>query len=166
MSCPDRLSLWKQEVSTAFSQLSKPQWLGLVYWSVGIAMTGSSGINQISALLAHILQEREATVFQRLREWYLDAAHKPGDHRCELDVTSCFGPLLGWIVGLWAGKEKRLALALDATTLGNRWTVLAICVVVRGCAIPVGRTSDRSACQRIVAGVLAGVIAAPQGLGS
>jgi hypothetical protein len=137
MPCPDRLSSWKQEVSSAFTHLSKAQVLGLVYWSVGMALTGSGGISQISALLAQLLKEKEGTVFQRLREWYLDAEHKPGDHRCELDVTSCFGPLLSWIIGLWAGSEKRVALALDATTLGDRWTVLAICVVIRGCGIPV-----------------------------
>ncbi|OLE23519.1 MAG: hypothetical protein AUI36_33410 [Cyanobacteria bacterium 13_1_40CM_2_61_4] len=37
----------------------------------------------------------------------------------------------------FAGEERRLALALDASTLGERWTVLAISVVIRGCAIPV-----------------------------
>jgi hypothetical protein len=137
MSCPDRLSSWKQEVSTAFAHLSKAQVQGLVYWSFGIALIGSSGISQISALLAQMLRQKEGTVFQRLREWYLDAKHKSGDHRCELDVTSCFGPLLSWIIRLWASSEKRMALALDATTLGDRWTVLAVCVVIRGCAIPV-----------------------------
>src|SRR5204862_8026203 len=54
-----------------------------------------------------------------------------------LDVTGCFGPSLRWIIRLRAGSERRIALALDATTLGDRWTVLAICVVIRGCAIPV-----------------------------
>ena len=33
--------------------------------------------------------------------------------------------------------DRRLALAMDATTLGQRFTVLAISVVYRGCAIPV-----------------------------
>ena len=37
----------------------------------------------------------------------------------------------------FAGEERRLALALDASTLGERWTVLSISVVIRGCAIPV-----------------------------
>jgi len=111
--------------------------VGLVYWSVGIALTGSSGISQISALLAQLLKQKEGTVFQRLREWYLDREHKSGDHRRELDVTSCFGPLLSWIIRLWVGNEKRIALVLDATTLGDRWTVLAVCVVIRGCSIPV-----------------------------
>ena len=49
MSCQHRLSSWKQEVSTAFAQLSKAQVVGLVLWSAGIALVGSSGISQISA---------------------------------------------------------------------------------------------------------------------
>ncbi len=137
MSCQDRLSQWKQRVSTAFAHLSKAQALGLAHWSAGIALTGSGGISQISALLAQVGEEKEITVFQRLREWYLDAQHKSGDHRRELDVTSCFAPLLHWIVQCWAGTEQRLALALDATTLSERWTVLSVSVLVRGCAIPV-----------------------------
>jgi hypothetical protein len=141
MTCPDRLSQWNQDVSTAFSHLSKPQRWGLVLWSAGIALAGSAGIVQISALLAQILQQQEQSVFQRLREWYLDASAKSGSKqgrkRRELEVTSCFGPLLGWVVRLWAGSEHRLPLAVDATSLGNRWTVLAVSVVLNGGAIPV-----------------------------
>src|SRR5215475_7203388 len=101
MSCPDRLSQWSQEVSTAFAHLSKPQVWGLVLWSVGIALSGTAGIAQISALLSLVLHQQEQTVFQRLREWYLDAEHKSGKKRRELEVPSCFGPLLRWIVRLW-----------------------------------------------------------------
>ncbi len=137
MSCQDRLSSWKQEVSTAFAHLSKAQVVGLVLWSAGIALTGSSGISQISALLAQVLEQKEASVFQRLREWYLDAHHKRGDRRRDLEVANCFGPLVRWIVLRWAAEERRLALALDASTLANRWTVLSISVLIRGCAIPV-----------------------------
>src|SRR5947209_15825699 len=137
MTCQDRLSSWKEEVSSAFAHLSKAQVRGLVLWSAGMALTGSSGISQISALLAQVLEQKEGSVFQRLREWYLDAPHKRGDHRRELEVSRCFGPLLRWIVRSFAGEERRLALALDASTLGDRWTVLSISVVLRGCAIPV-----------------------------
>ena len=49
MSCPDRLSQWSQEVSTAFGHLSKPQMWGLMLWSAGIALSGVAGITQISA---------------------------------------------------------------------------------------------------------------------
>ena len=79
MPCPDRLSQWKQEVQAAFSHLSKPQVWGLVLWSARIALSGTAGITQISALLALVLEQQEQTVFQRLREWYLDAKHKSGD---------------------------------------------------------------------------------------
>lgn len=137
MACPQRLSAWQTEVSTVFPHLSKTQASGLALWSAGIALTGSVGIAQISALLAQVLAQNEGTVFQRLREWYLDAAHKRGAHRRDLDVTTCFGPLLGWIVKRCVGKEQQVALALDATSLGDRWTVLAVCVLVRGCALPV-----------------------------
>jgi hypothetical protein len=137
MACPQRLSPWQQEVSSAFAHLSKAQAGGLALWSAGIALSGSSGIVQISALLAQVLGQKEGTVFQRLREWYLDAAHKRGAHRRTLDVATCFGPLLGWIITRVVGEEQRLALALDATTLGNRWIILSVSVLVRGCAIPV-----------------------------
>jgi hypothetical protein len=53
-------------------------------------------------------------------------------------VEPCFVPLLAWVVGQWEGTQ--LALALDATTLGTRFTVLAISVVYRGCALPVAWT--------------------------
>jgi hypothetical protein len=137
MSCQDRLSTWKQAVSRAFAHLSTAQIYGLVLWSAGIALAGSSGISQVSALLAQVLGQHEASVTQRLREWYLDARHKRGDHRRDLEVASCFGPLLRWIIVCWVGQERRLALALDASTLANRWTVLSISVLIRGCAIPV-----------------------------
>jgi hypothetical protein len=55
-----------------------------------------------------------------------------------LEVTTCFVPLLSWIVRLWAGKE--IALTLDATSLGDRFVVLAVCVVYRGCAIHIAWT--------------------------
>ena len=91
-------------------------------------------------LVALVLEQEEQTVFQRLREWYLDAKHKSGKKRKELDVSTCFGPLLRWLVSLWEPGNRRMVLVLDATTLGERWTLLSISVVIRSCAIPVART--------------------------
>jgi len=88
-------------------------------------------------LVALVLCQGEQTVFQRLREWYLDAEQKSGTKRRELDVTTCFAPLLRWVLRLWKSDKRQLALVMDATSLGNRWTILAISVVVRSCAIPV-----------------------------
>ena len=137
MSHPDRLSQWESEVSTAFPHLSKPQVWGLVLWSAGIALSGTAGITQISALLSLVLGQGEQAVFQRLREWYLNAKQKRGKQRRELDVSRCFASLLGWALRLWKSETKQMALVMDATTLGNRWTILTISVVVRSCAIPV-----------------------------
>lgn len=87
-----------------------------------------------SALLRHPLANLE----QCLYEWCLDAPDKAGPKRTALDVTICCVPLLGWIVGLWTSDQ--LALMLDATSMGDPFVVLAVCVVYRGCAIPVAWT--------------------------
>ena len=47
-------------------------------------------------------------------------------------------PLLAWVLSWWEGNQ--LALALDATTLGQRFVVLVVSVLYRGCAIPVAWT--------------------------
>jgi hypothetical protein len=139
MACPPRLSQWSHEVSTAFGHLSKPQIWGLALFSAGIALTGSAGITQISALLAIVLQQNQQTVFQRLREWYLDAEQKSGkkQKRQEIEISLCFASLLRWVLQLWKSDKHQLALVMDATNLRNRWTILAISVVFRGSAIPV-----------------------------
>jgi DNA-directed RNA polymerase specialized sigma24 family protein len=74
---------------------------------------------------------------QCAREFYKDAAHKSGAQRRELDITPCFAALLRWIVRLWTLPHKCLALALDATTLKQRFTVLSISVLYQHRAIPV-----------------------------
>ncbi len=92
---------------------------------------------QVSALLALVLGQQEQTVFQRLREWYLDAHQKSGNKRRKVDVTTCFAPLLRWIVRLWEPETRQMVLVLDATTLGDRWIILSISVVICCCSIPV-----------------------------
>ena len=47
----------------------------------------------------------------------------------------CFAPLLRWVLKDW--PDDRLAIALDASTLGQRFTVLCLSVVYRGSAVPV-----------------------------
>src|SRR5439155_27192029 len=75
------------------------------------------------------------TLRSRLQEFYQPAAAKSGRRRAALDVTTCFAPLLAWVLSGW--RSPRLALALDATSLGDRFTVLSIGVVYRRAAIPV-----------------------------
>jgi hypothetical protein len=73
-----------------------------------------------------------------LRAFGYEASAKRGPTRCALAVEPCFVPLLAWVVTQWQGTQ--VALALDATTLGTRFTVLALRVVSRGWAIPVAWT--------------------------
>jgi hypothetical protein len=109
----------------------------LAYWSYGIVLTQSCGLTTVAMFLATLLGTTYSAQRQQLREWCYDAADQRGRGRREVDVSLCFAPLLGWVLALWPAGERRLALALDATTLGQRFTVLAISVVYRGCAIPV-----------------------------
>jgi len=87
----------------------------------------------VSLVWATEKRERPGTVRQRLREWCYSAERKRGSGRQAVEVEACFPALLAWIVGSWSGRR----LALDATTLGDRFVVLAISVVYRGCAVPV-----------------------------
>ncbi len=77
-------------------------------------------------------------VRQQLREVCYEAQAKRGKPRQELAVETCFAPLLAWVVSWWEGHQ--LALALDATTLGQRFVMLVISVRSCGGAIPVAGT--------------------------
>jgi hypothetical protein len=95
------------------------------------------GLSVVSTFLAEMLGQQSNTVRQRLRESLYDAPDKRGEQRREVDVTTCFAPLLRWILEWWGSDAPQLALALDATNLGQRFTVLCLSVVYRGCAMPV-----------------------------
>ncbi|MBW4594449.1 MAG: hypothetical protein KME46_16455 [Brasilonema angustatum HA4187-MV1] len=70
----------------------------------------------VSVFLAELLGKKENTVRQQLREWYRDGEDKTKTGRATLDITSCFSPLLCWILSQRPENEKRLALAADAST--------------------------------------------------
>jgi Transposase DDE domain len=44
---------------------------------------------------------------------------------------------LKWVLSLWNSQEKWLPLAMDATNIGQNFTVLSIHVLYRGCGIPI-----------------------------
>jgi hypothetical protein len=133
---------WIEEVATHLPHLSKPQAQVLALWSFGMVVAQSCGITSVAGVLAKLLGKKENSVRQQLREGYQAARDKKGSggkgiHRQALDVSTCFAPLVRWILSAWPPTERRLALAMDATTLADRFTVLAISIVYRGCAIPV-----------------------------
>lgn len=135
------LSQWQQTVSTQLPHMSKPQATVLAMWSLGIIIAQSCGLSSVAVILAALFDRTETTIREQLRDWCRDAAHKAGAKhgvkRRSLEVTTCFAPLLRWVVALHPTDCRQLALAMDASTLGQRFTILSIHVVIRGCAIPV-----------------------------
>jgi hypothetical protein len=117
--------------------LSGPQATVLAMWSFGMVMAHSCGLTSVSSSLARLLGVKENSVRQRIREWSYAKGDKRGAGRCEIDVESSFVPLLRWVLSWWPANERHLALAMDATSLGQVLVVLAISVVYRGCAIPI-----------------------------
>lgn len=105
-----------------------------------MVLAQSCGLTTVAVVLGAVLGTAPQTVRQQLREWCYAARDKKGRCRQEVPVAPCFGALLRWVLAWWPPEERRLVLAMDATTLGQRFTVLAISVVYRGCAIPIAWT--------------------------
>jgi hypothetical protein len=138
MSCQRAVYQWTEVVTTHMPHLSKPQARVLALWSLGMGLARSCALSAVSLVLAQGLERKANTVRQQLREWCYEAAAKRGGPRQELQVETCFAPLLAWVLRWWEGQQ--LPLALDATTLGQRFVVLVISVLYRGCGIPVAWT--------------------------
>ncbi len=100
-----------------------------------MVLARSCALTAVSHWLAKGMKRQAQTVRQPLREWSYDTPRKRGSKRQARRGATCLAPLLGWVVSGWQGTQ--LALALDATTLGQRFVGLAISGVSRGCASPV-----------------------------
>ena len=126
---------WIGQVVSAFPRLSRPQATVLALYSFGAILAHRCGLNSVAVTLAALTDVGYSTIRSRLQEFYQPASVKSGTRRRELDVASCFAPLLAWTLKGW--PSNRLALALDATGLCEHFTVLSISVVYRGSASPV-----------------------------
>jgi len=87
------------------------------------------------------LDRPRPNLIKRLREWYLEAGAKKGAgtqgrgrKRRDWQGGDCAPALARWVLATWPSKS--LALSLDATTIHDRFTVLAIALVYRRTAIP------------------------------
>jgi hypothetical protein len=113
--------------------------LVLALYSFGMILAQAAGLTVVAFSLACRLGCAFHAVRKRLRELYLPAAAKSGvrqgGKRQDFDVTTCFAPLLRWVLSLWSACQ--LPLAIDVTNLGERFHVLCVSVVVDGVAIPV-----------------------------
>jgi hypothetical protein len=126
---------WTSVIAQHLPCLSQPQARVLAMWSLGMVLAQACGLKTVTLYLAAALGKKESNVRQQLREFYFEAEAKSGEQRQEVEVEACFGPLLAWVLEQW--ESKQLALALDATSLGQRFVVLCVSVLYRGCAIPV-----------------------------
>lgn len=134
---PPQLSSWIQTVSTELPGLTRRQAVGLATYSFGAMCAQSVGMSHVSSFVGELLGQPANTVRQRLRENLYDAADKQGRGRRELEVETCFAPLLRWVTKLWRQPDQMLVVGLDATNLGQRFTVLSASVLVNHTAIPV-----------------------------
>jgi hypothetical protein len=126
----------QKRVEEMLPSLSKAEAQVLGLLTYGILMLDECGITGLSHGLAKIEQVPAERLRQRLREFYYEAEAKRGKKRREVDVERCFPELLRAVLRDWEGK-KELALGLDAMTLGERFTVLNISVMYRGCGISI-----------------------------
>jgi hypothetical protein len=137
MSYKETIAQWEETVSRKLPHLSRPQAKVLALWSCAMILGQSCGTTTCAFWLAGVIGGTYNAWRQCLREWCYDAKDKKGKERSQVSVVTCFAPLLGWILSWWAQGEHRLALAMDASSLSDRFVVLAISVVYRGCALPV-----------------------------
>lgn len=129
------LHQWEGEIARRFGGMSKPHIKVLAMISYAMVLAQSCGLTTISVFLAGLLGKRENTMRQQVREFYYDEEDKKGKKRKEVEVERYFEPLMKWVMSLWQTKE--VALAIDATSLGQNFVVLVVSTVCLGCAIPV-----------------------------
>jgi hypothetical protein len=122
-------------VAKHLPHLSKPVAAGLALWSLGMIIARCCSLTAIAWAWEPILEEKFYPLRERLRDLYREGPAKAGDRCCTLDLSTCWAPWLRWVIDGWHGRQ--LALAVDATSLGRRFVVLAISVLYRGCAVPV-----------------------------
>ena len=72
-------------------------------------MWDHAGVRRLSACR---VDSSEQSLLQRLREWCYSSKDKKGQKRRELDVSTCFGPLLQWILAWWEARSAATGAGL------------------------------------------------------
>ncbi|GAB5494029.1 MAG: hypothetical protein Phog2KO_42440 [Phototrophicaceae bacterium] len=105
------------------------------------------GQSRIAGFLSVLTGKSFGTMKQRLRELTYESEGKRGQKRQELNVKASFAPLLAWVISKFGGEHREVVLAIDATYLKDRFVILAVSVVVSGCAIPVAWHIQKGDCK-------------------
>jgi len=143
-----QIKKWENTIQKQLPILNKSQAYILTLWSFSMVIIKSCAITSVSFFLAFLFEDNDELIAtkqnswrQRLREFCYDREDKKGHKRRELNVQSCFPYLVKWIINWWDSNDSnQLAIALDATTLGLKFTILSVSIVYRSCAIPVAWT--------------------------
>jgi len=133
MHDPPQLHPMEEALAERLPGLRPPQRRGLALWVLGAILARSAC--QSAVLAALLPWAPYHALRQRLREWLRDGADKATPCAAQVEIETCFAPLLRWVLAWWRGRE--LALAIDATAHGERLVALVVSVLYRGTAIPV-----------------------------
>src|SRR5438477_12617153 len=145
-SHPSRAAM-QSEVRRLLPSLSRAQANVLGELVFAMLMVDGCGMTRICSYVSELLDQAMNTLRQKYREIYYEKEAKAGvkQGRCkrrELVVEELFADLLRGVLKDWQGP-KTLVLALDASTLTDRFTVLSISVVYRGGGIRVAWTMQQ-----------------------
>ena len=133
MRLPPECYQMQQIIEQQMPHLRRSQITGLVLWVYGTILASSSCQNAVAGAL--VVVGSYNSMRQYLREWLYDGCDRAKPCRVQLDVRTCFVPLLRWVLELW--QSDRLVLAIDPTMKGDQINSIVISVVYRSCAIPV-----------------------------
>jgi len=123
----------EQELVAMLPDLRPAQRRTLALWVFGTVVAGKAAQTAVLAVLAPY--GRWHTLRDRLREWLYDGKERAAPCRTQLEVHTCFAPLVRWLLSRWHSEE--LTLAMDVTYRRGDLTVLTLSVLYRGSAIPV-----------------------------
>lgn len=142
-SHPSRANL-QEEIRALLPRLSTSQARVLGEMTYAMLMVDSSGMTRICSYMAELTGQPMNTLRQKYREMYYEkeakaGVKKRGNKRREMVVEEHFADLLRGVMKGWDG-EHTLVLAMDASALSDRLSILSFSVVYRGCAIRVAWT--------------------------
>src|SRR3989440_10026838 len=126
----------QREVRSLLPRLSLAQANVLGEMVFALLMVDGCGMTRMCSYLCELLGQAMHTLRQKYREIYYEKEAKAGvkKGRCkrrEIVVEDLFADLLRGELRHWQGP-KTLVLALDASALTDRFTVLSVSVVYRG----------------------------------
>lgn len=133
MRLPSECYQMQQTIEQHMPHLRASQVTGLVLWVYGTILARSGCQNAVAVAL--VVVGSYNSMRQYLREWLYDGRDRAKPCEVQLDVRTCFVPLLRWVLSLW--QSDRLVLAIDPTMKADQINSIVISVVYRSCAIPV-----------------------------